>query len=159
MDNIDRFLGRDQWDRNRGLNADSFGDALDRAGASDDPVEMDKLVVYPGYHKNGTPPEDPYGHKIKPKGVPHWDHAPATPQEEAIYYGTHIHSESNPLGLHSHVPGGKPGGAHSHGPQNRFGCHHHKADIGQGTDIDGDHEHGGVNYPDGKHEHAPENFA
>jgi hypothetical protein len=161
MNNIERFLKRDHWigkEENRGLNKDMFGDAMDRAGASEDPQEMDKLYVQPGYHKNGTPKDDPYGAGKKPAGVPVWDHAPATPAEEALYYGTHIHSESNPLGLHSHVPGGTQGGGHNHGPQNRFGAHHHKSAPGGMVQLDGEHEHGGVNYPDGKHDHAPENF-
>jgi len=155
---VDDILNPPHWDKNRGLNADAFGDALQRAAGSDDPVNMGDLYDKEGYHKNGTPADDPYSHHLKPKGVPVWSRPPATPDEEALYYGVHIHSESNPLGLHTHIPGGSAGGAHTHGPQNRYGSHHHKSDIGQGTSIDGDHEHGGVNYPDGKHDHHPENF-
>lgn len=154
---INKLLGRDRWDKNRGLNKDAFGDALEKAAAGHG-VDMSKLYDTPHHFKNGTPVEDPYSHLLKPKGVPVWNHPPATPAEEALYYGVHIHSESNPLGLHTHVPGGGSGGAHSHSPSNRFGTHHHKTNPGDMTDVDGHHEHGGVNYPDGKHDHHPENF-
>jgi len=153
---VEHILNPPHWDKNRGLNADSFGDAMDRAKGSGQ--EMDELYVKKSHHKDGVPAEDPYGHLLKPKGVPTWSRPPATPEEEAMYYGVHIHSESNPLGLHSHIPGGSPGGAHSHGPQNRYGSHHHKASPGDMVQVDGDHEHCGKNYPDGKHEHCPENF-
>jgi hypothetical protein len=106
----------------------------------------------------GTDIADPYGSQIKPKGVPVWDKPPVTPEEEAIYFGVHIHSESNPLGLHSHVPNGTPSGGHTHGPSNRFGSHNHNQD-GYGT-VDGSHTHEqGVNMPCGPHVHCPENFA
>lgn len=153
MNSKDKILDRSHWDKNRGMTPERFAEAMD------DPQEMDKLYVqHPGYHKNGTPREDPYGSHLKPAGTPTWDRPPATPQEEAIYYGVHIHNESNPLGLHSHVPGGELSGGHNHGPQNPCGQHHHKRQAGEMADLDGDHKHGGVNYPDGKHDHHPDNF-
>jgi len=141
-------------DRNRGLQADGFSAALKKAGA--DYTDMDEE----GVRRNpGTDIADPYGSQVKPKGVPVWDHPPLTPAEEAMYYGVHIHSESNPMGLHSHVPGGSPGGGHSHGPQNRFGSHHHKTETPlHGISLDGSHTHDGANHPDGTHSHCPENF-
>jgi hypothetical protein len=75
---IDKMLGRDRWDKNRGLNKDAFGEALAKAG-SDHLVDMSKLYDKQGYFKNGTPVEDPYGHLLKPKGTPHWNHPPSTP--------------------------------------------------------------------------------
>lgn len=138
-------------DRNRGLQADGFAEALQRAAGDYDE---------PGVRSTpGTDIADPYGSQVKPKGVPVWDHPPLTPAEEAVYYGVHIHSESNPLGLHSHVPGGTSAGGHSHGPQNRFGSHHHKTETPlYGITVDGVHTHDGANHPDGTHNHCPENF-
>ena len=152
---LEELLGRDQWDRNRGLQHDTFGDALKRAhaGYGELPDELGEGGVR---RTPGTDIADPYGSQVKPKGVPVWDKAPMTPEEEAVYYGFHIHSESNPLGLHSHVMGGKPSGGHSHGPQNRFGSHTHTRD-GYGT-VDGSHTHDGENAPAGRHCHCPENF-
>ena len=143
-------LGRHNWDRNRGLQHGSFSEALKRANA-------DIYHENDGVRRNsGTDIMDPYGSLIKPKGVPVWDHAPINEKEEAIYFGLHIHSESNPLGLHTHVIGGKLSGGHSHGPQNRFGAHSHTKD-GYGL-VDGVHTHDGANCPDGGHNHVPENF-
>jgi len=132
---------REYLSRNRGLQADIFSDAMKAAGAS--PVIADTHYSI-----------------FKPKNVPAWNHRPATPAEEALYMGTHIHAESNPLGLHTHVKGGKLTGGHSHGPQNRFGGHHHKKGaIETSVSIDGSHVHeAGRNYPNGDHEHCPENF-
>ena len=102
---------------------------------------------------------DPYDGILKPLNVPYWSKPPSTDEEKALYYGVHIHTETNPLGLHSHVPGGKMSGGHSHGPSNRFGVHHHKAqEIRNMTNVDGCHIHEGNNYPDGCHKHSPENF-
>ena len=141
-------------DRNRGLQHEAFGDALKRANAGHEELGEGGVRRNPG-----TDIADPYGSAIKPKGVPVWDHAPITPEEEAIYYGDHIHSESNPLGLHTHVKGGKPSGGHNHGPQNRFGSHHHKKEkLLYGISVDGSHTHDGENYPAGRHCHMPENF-
>ena len=155
---MDEILGRNRWDRNRGLQHDSFANALKRASA--DGLEMPDELGEGGVRETpGTDIADPYGLSIKPKGVPVWDQPPMTPEQEATYYGVHIHSESNPLGLHSHVPGGTPGGAHSHGPQNRFGSHHHKTEKPlYGISLDGSHVHDGENYPAGGHCHCPENF-
>jgi hypothetical protein len=155
MSDLDKVLGRDRWDSRRGLQHDSFANALSRAGK-----EMPDELGEGGVRETpGTDIADPYGSQIKPKNVPTWDKPPATPEEEMIYYGKHIHSESNPLGLHAHVPGGTPRGGHSHGPQNRFGAHHHK-DIQPmyGISLDGNHVHDGENYPCGGHCHCPENF-
>lgn len=150
---------REFLDRNRGLQSDAFSDALKKAGAGN-PVITDKIKHGGVPETPGTDIADPYGSLLKPRNVPVWDHHPATPEEEAIYGGTHIHSESNPLGLHSHVIGGKLSGGHSHGPQNRFGAHHHQAGkIEMSISIDGSHVHeAGRNHPDGEHEHCPENF-
>lgn len=105
--------------------------------------------------------------KIKPsvkvkktKDNPSWNNVPLTPKEESIYFGVHIHNESNPLGLHTHIIGGKLGGGHSHGPQNRFGDHTHKIDkFLYGTNLDGSHTHDMSNCPAGAHDHIPENFS
>lgn len=158
---MNKFLKRDHWDKNRGLQANSFAEAMQKAGLA---KGEERVITDPVKHAGvpqtpGTDIADPYGSAIKPKNVPVWDHHPANEAEEAIYLGTHIHSESNPLGLHSHVIGGSLSGAHSHGPQNRFGGHHHKKDAGSMSMIDGSHVHeAGRNHPDGEHEHCPENF-
>lgn len=156
--NLDKLLGRDRWDRNRGLQHDSFSDALKRAQA--DYGEQPDELGEGGVRKNpGTDIADPYGSQVKPKGVPVWEKPPMSSEEEAIYFGMHIHSESNPLGLHTHVKGGKPSGGHSHGPQNRFGSHHHKKEAPlYGISLDGSHVHDGENAPAGSHNHCPENF-
>ncbi len=150
-----KILGRDHWDRNRGLQHDSFSDALKRAHA--DCGELPEELGEGGVRKTpGTDIADPWGSQVKPKGVPVWDKPPMTEEEEAVYFGLHMHSESNPLGLHSHVIGGRLSGGHSHGPQNRFGSHTHTRD-GYGL-VDGSHTHDGENYPAGCHNHAAENF-
>jgi hypothetical protein len=155
---LDEMLGRNRWDRNRGLQHNAFADALKRASA-DDGKMPDELGEGGVRETPGTDIADPYGSQVKPKGVPVWEQPPMTPQEEALYYGVHIHSESNPLGLHSHVPGGTPGGGHSHGPQNRFGAHHHKTEKPlYGINLDGSHTHDGENHAAGCHCHCPENF-
>ncbi len=149
-------------DRNRGLQADGFAEALRKAGADGHEYPQDDELGEGGVRSTpGTDIADPYGSQVKPQGVPVWEHPPLTPAEEAVYYGTHIHSESNPLGLHSHVLGGTPSGGHSHGPQNRFGSHHHKAEKPlYGITLDGVHVHEhGDNKPCGQHLHGPENFA
>lgn len=139
-------------DRNKGLQSDGFCEVLQK-------VKADELGEGGVRRTPGTDIADPYGSQIKPKGVPVWDHPPMNSEEEAIYYGMHIHSESNPLGLHSHITNGKASGAHTHSPQNRFGSHHHKSnDPMYGITLDGSHAHDGANCPDGKHNHCPENF-
>lgn len=158
-DYIDKCLNPNKRhiDRNRGLQADHFSQALERASGK---YKMNDELGEGGVRETpGTDIADPYGSQIKPKGVPVWDKPPMTPEEEAIYYGVHIHSESNPMGLHSHIPGGKPSGGHSHGPQNRFGAHHHKNEKAlYGITLDGSHTHDGDNYAGGCHNHMSENF-
>ena len=179
-------------DKNKGFMADAFEKALIEANLNNQDPNFDRFAMAEDYKKtrgrnyNYYPeggdmrsPEaiwprmpgssdsgDPYASKIKPNN-PVWDHVPATPQEEAIYYGVHIHSQTNPLGLHTHIPGGKPGGAHLHTPgQNPFGVHHHRdVDPSQitnttGFTLDGDHTHEpGENKPCGAHIHKlPSNF-
>ncbi len=99
-----------------------------------------------------------YDGLYKPDGKS-WDVAPVTESDKQLYFGVHIHNERNPLGLHSHVPGGNPGGQHSHGPVNRMGVHTHKeiqpGDMG--LTVDGEHVHS-QNHPDGGHEHRASTF-
>ncbi len=152
-----KIPGRDHWDRNRGIQSNSFADALKKAAGEFGEIEQE----FEGGIRRvpGTDIADPYGSLLKPKNVPVWEKPPMSDEEETIYFGLHIHSESNPLGLHSHVPGGKPGGGHSHGPQNRFGSHHHKKDVPiYGISLDGSHVHDGENAPAGSHNHCPDNF-
>lgn len=114
-----------------------------------------------GQRQMGTDVQDPYGSEVKPQGVPVWKKVPETPAEKSLYYGDHIHDESNPLGLHTHVPGGAMGGGHTHGPDNPHGQHFHGENIKQygGKTLDGRHIHEvGKNMPCGGHEHMPENF-
>jgi hypothetical protein len=110
-------------------------------------------------------PGDELGYEVKPEGES-WDAPPVTEAEKAIYYGLHIHSQSNPTGLHTHMKGGKLGGAHTHGPANRLGGHTHK-DISfkkdgrwpRGYSLDGQHMHDyKANMPAGSHVHCVENF-
>jgi hypothetical protein len=156
---------RRHLDRNRGIQADKLAEALGKAVAV--PVDSDpgrRVSVNPPHtdlwprEPGGTDPGDPYGYAVKPAGTPVWSRPPATPEEEALYYGVHLHSESNPLGLHTHVPGGELRGGHSHSPQNRFGSHHHSASPPDMAGLDGKHTHDGKHYPDGCHEHHPDNF-
>ena len=107
--------------------------------------------------------------KKQPQEIDHyWPKAPATEEEESLYYGDHIHSKDNVYGLHAHYPGGPLGGGHSHGPQNRLGYHTHRYDTkalqqfmfarpGHMIQLDGAHEHH-MNAPDGCHTHCAENF-
>jgi hypothetical protein len=133
---------------------------MDYADASDYIKSRAEHVGEPGEGCNVWP-ETPgssdtgsgYDHAVKPKGVPAWSRMPASDAEKALYYGVHIHSESNPLGLHTHVPGGQMSGGHSHGPQNRLGVHTHT----ESGSLDGKHVHK-HNHPDGGHSHMPENF-
>ena len=153
---LEKLLGRDKWDKNRGFQHSFFSEALKKSINNKMPDELGEGGVR---ETPGTDIADPYGSKLKPKNVPVWDKPPMSDEEKAIYYGKHIHSESNPLGLHSHVPGGKIGGGHSHGPQNRFGAHHHKnIKPIYGISLDGSHVHDGENHPCGGHVHCPENF-
>lgn len=146
-------------DRNRGIQNESFSEAMRRAHADVGCVPSDELGEGGVRRNPGTDIADPYGSIVKPKNIPVWNHAPMTPEEEALYYGMHIHSESNPLGLHTHIKGGKARGGHSHGPQNRFGSHHHKKEkLINGISVDGSHVHDGENHPAGGHCHCPENF-
>lgn len=114
-----------------------------------------------GQRQLGTDVQDPYGSAVKPKGVPTWTKVPETDSEKSLYYGDHIHDQSNPLGLHTHVPGGSMGGGHTHGPDNPHGQHFHGEEIPQygGRTLDGRHIHEvGKNMPCGSHEHMPGNF-
>lgn len=121
-------------DRYRGLQPQTFCDAMERVKC-----ETKKVMA------------------VSPSAK--WKQAPITPEEESLYYGVHIHSESNPLGLHTHIKGGKVRGGHTHGPQNRYGAHHHKKDPAvYGISIDGSHTHDNLNCPDGEHDHVSENF-
>ena len=138
---------------------DDLSSAADRAYVQ---AEYDKYKNVWPRTPGGSDTGDPYDSKIKPKNVPVWDHVPANEEEKSLYYGVHLHSESNPLGLHTHVPGGKMAGAHTHGPQNRFGVHHHQNaednPENYAETLDGRHVHDGHNFPDGCHEHLPINF-
>ena len=155
------IFSREKWDKNRGLQHSSFSEVLKRTNADLCPSPCSEELGEGGVRRwLGTDIMDPYGSQVKPKNVPVWNHPPMTPAEEAIYWGVHIHSESNPTGLHTHVKGGKLGGGHSHGPQNRFGSHHHRTDVPKrgGISVDGSHVHDGENCPAGQHNHVPENF-
>ncbi len=115
-----------------------------------------------GQRQPGSDVQDPYGSAVKPKGVPYWDKVPETEAEKSLYQGVHIHSEDNPLGLHTHIPGGKLGGGHGHSPSNPHGVHFHGPDLTgtQGHSVDGRHIHKvNQNMPAGPHEHQPGNFA
>lgn len=144
--------------RRQGFHADDVSDAADRAAQAGSHKYKNVWPRTPG----GSDTGDPYDGLLKPKGVPVWDHKPEGEKEEGLYHGVHIHSESNPLGLHTHVPGGSLAGGHSHGPQNRFGVHHHQSGEdnpeGYAETVDGKHIHEGENYPAGGHDHLPENF-
>jgi len=153
-------------DKDKGFRHDAFEEALERADEDvRDPFfddyanaseyveangKEDKWPRTPGSSDSGGP----YDGLIKPKDVPVWTSPPSSDAEKALYYGAHIHSESNPIGLHTHVPGGALSGGHSHGPQNRLGVHSHT----ESKTLDGKHVHKS-NHSDGKHDHCPENFA
>jgi len=98
----------------------------------------------------------------------YWDRPVVTPEDEALYYGYHIHSKDNVYGLHAHYPGGPLGGGHLHGAQNKLGYHTHRFNVEQLAQfkfarpgimisLDGPHNHQ-HNAPDGKHHHSEENF-
>ena len=98
----------------------------------------------------------------------HWPRPVVSPEDQALYYGYHIHSKDNVYGLHAHYPGGPLGGGHTHGAQNPQGYHTHRysqeellqlkfARPGIMLQLDGPHEHQ-HNAPDGKHVHCEENF-
>ena len=130
-----------------------------RVKADDD----DASEVWPRVSDSANP-GDERGHAVIPQGK-QWDSVPVTEKDKAIYDGLHIHTQSNPTGLHTHLKGGKLGGAHTHGPQNPLGGHTHKdidvKDIKypRGYSIDGHHYHGhNENKPGGCHTHHPENF-
>lgn len=163
------------YDNFPGLNPDVFDNALKKAKElSDDPrmhraatsQDYDKIVAnHAGYWprtSDSSDPGDPFGYKIKPHNVKVWETVPSTEAEKAAYYGLHIHTESNPFGLHSHFPGGKLSGGHTHSPSNRFGVHTHldHEDDDVMYSVDGNHTHErGENMPCGPHTHVPENFA
>jgi hypothetical protein len=161
-------------DKNKGFLGDALEGSLERAGQLAAHPEFDdfstaehfKKALSNGHEKNRWPrlpgssdTGDPYGHLLKPVTTTKWTSPPFSDKEKALYYGVHLHSESNPLGLHTHNPGGSLSGGHSHGPQNRLGVHHHKSeDVTYGANLDGKHTHEGKNFPDGGHDHIPENF-
>ena len=159
MDLHDLFSERRHNAKRRGISIDDLSSAAERAYVEG---KSNKYGNFWPRTPGGSDSGDPYDSQIKPKDVPVWDHAPATPAEEDLYYGVHLHSESNPLGLHTHVPGGSMAGGHTHGPQNRFGVHHHQsvADNPEqyAETVDGKHTHEGNNFPDGNHDHLPINF-
>lgn len=164
--------------KNKGFLGDNLQKALERSGNLASHKDFDSFATAQDFKKivgnegentyeeefwprlpGSSDTGDPYGYKIKPEVNSKWTRPPSSDEEKALYYGVHIHTESNPLGLHTHNPGGKLSGGHSHGPQNRFGVHHHKdEEILHGISLDGKHIHEGKHYPDGKHEHCPENF-
>jgi hypothetical protein len=110
-------------------------------------------------HPGSSELDDPRASIKKPPGK-YWTKVPSSDEEKAIYQGLHIHTVDNPLGLHSHVPGGTLGGGHSHGPSNQQGEHYHGEAPVVGKNVDGRHVHKrGENMPSGPHVHCPENFA
>jgi hypothetical protein len=113
-----------------------------------------------GQRQPGTDVQDPYGSVIKPKNVPVWTKVPETEAEKSLYIGNHLHSETNPMGLHSHVIGGKLGGGHSHGPASPHGVHFHgEMPKYGGKTLDGRHVHPiNENKPTGGHSHSPASF-
>ena len=154
-------------DKDHGLNLGSFVDALDRAGiakaGAGPKVGSDDVSKLGGIPSNKNPMDD-QRQPVDPEAR-QWSRAPVTEDEKALYWGVHMHTESNPLGLHTHIPGGKAAGGHGHGPQNRLGVHQHKMDMpkepfgkpGVMLQLDGNHDHQ-YNHPDGGHDHLPENF-
>jgi hypothetical protein len=98
----------------------------------------------------------------------YWDRPVTSPEDQALYYGFHIHTKDNMYGLHAHYPGGPLGGGHRHTAQNKQGYHTHRynndellqfkfARPGVMIQLDGPHVHQ-QNAPDGKHTHSEENF-
>ena len=65
--------------------------------------------------------------------------------------GSHLHDESNPLGIHSHFDDEAADGAHTHTPQNPGGEHAHGENKGMAL-IDGRHYHDDI-WGDGYHSH------
>lgn len=97
-----------------------------------------------------------------------WKKPVVSDEDEALYYGYHIHSKDNIYGLHTHVPGGELTGGHMHTAQNPYGYHTHKYDVSElkalkfakpdtMIQLDGPHSHE-CNAPDGMHKHSEENF-
>lgn len=152
------------YDRNKGLNADSLEQALNKATAYTRTLPDKDNNIWermPGSSDDA----DQYGNILKPKNSNIWQEPVLTEEDCAIYEGIHIHSSTNPMGLHSHLKGGKLGGAHGHGPSNRMGQHTHKdiptdaANYNRGYTIDGDHIHPmNSNKPCGPHNHSNETF-
>lgn len=104
-----------------------------------------------------------------PREIEHyWDRPLSSPEDQALYYGYHVHSKDNIYGLHAHYPGGPLGGGHRHTAQNPQGYHTHRynqeeliqfkfARPGVMIQLDGPHVHQ-QNAPDGMHMHCEENF-
>ena len=117
------------------------------------------------YEEEGIESNPSERNDIVPSPGKQWTYPPVSEEDKAIYNGLHIHTQTNPLGLHTHLKGGKLGGGHTHSPQNRLGGHTHKdidvKDIKypRGYSIDGHHVHDfNENKPGGCHGHHPENF-
>lgn len=159
--------------KNKGISYDSLIEALDKVESTSKDPNFERCTTANDYYKTqgskNTPkdpgtsdPSDPFAHIIKPTSKV-WEKPILTAEDEAIYYGLHIHSSTNPFGLHSHFPGGTLTGAHTHGPVNKYGVHTHKETVDPygPTMLDGKHVHKlGANAPCGKHVHEiPENFA
>jgi hypothetical protein len=73
---------------------------------------------------------------------------------ESVEYpsgGSHIHDDTNPLGIHKHFDSDDTDGAHTHTPQNPGGEHAHGENKGMAL-IDGPHYHEGF-FGDGYHHH------
>ena len=139
------------YDKNRGFNADSLENAMTKANA-----DCDKWPRLPGS-------SDDIDSDLAQDNS--WKEPVLTEEDKAIYMGLHIHNDpTNPLGLHTHVKGGKLSGGHVHSPLNRFGSHHHreidttKTYTNKMYSLDGNHSHEYQNAPSGGHEHHPSNF-
>lgn len=142
--------------------ADALEAALDRANdlGQDEEFITQTVGNHTKFHNIHLKEGQTYKSTHGPRA---WNKVPETESEKALYYGFHVHTHSNPYGLHTHVPGGQPAGGHFHSPGNKTGKHRHDIDIKEkGTygplSLSGDHVHKECNMPDGKHEHHPEHF-
>lgn len=159
--------------------ADSYDAALSKAREKMDDPDLIKQVIANGDDIGRFPGVMKHGVKISKRQhstdegglnsvITHhknaWTKPPETEAEEVIYYGFHVHNETNPYGLHTHFIGGTLGGAHSHGPVNLTGKHTHKdvdmttENINKPISISGDHKHECPISPDGKHVHEIQDY-